>query len=227
MYATSGSDGADFVKETRETLYKLAPDAIRLTAQKVMQCQKPDGSFSWGDKYSSATSQGMPVAVPNSEEGDVNATVIGYSGAIGRCFEALGLSRVASLGQRELYLYLYTLENLGSIVKQDTIFVGDPFDFEDAAIDSQPEDFEITVGEGSSALVAYDPAGGDNKVLHYKSAPGNGDCLYIHNTVGMDANCMVFTGDFYITSNNDKGYFMQMTMDKYLLRYQLHQSYLR
>lgn len=221
MKYASGSDGADFVKETRETLYKLAPDAIRLTAQKVMQCQKPDGSFSWGDKYSSATSQGMPVAVPNSEEGDVNATVIGYSGAIGRCFEALGLSRVASLGQRELYLYLYTLENLGSIVKQDTINVGDSFDFEDWAVDSQPEDFEITVGEGSSALVAYDPAGGDNKVLHYKSAPGNGDCLYIHNTVGMDANCMVFTGDFYISSDNDKGYFMQMTMDKcYLFTFQ-------
>ena len=221
MKYASGSDGSEFVKETRETLYKLAPDAIRLTAQKVMQCQKPDGSFSWGDKYSSTTSQGMPVAVPYSEEGDVNATVIGYSGAIGRCFEALGLSRVASMGQRELYLFLYTLENLGAIVKQDSIFVGEPIDFEDWAVDTQPDDIQVSVGEGSSALIALDPTGKDNKVLHYQSAPGNGDCIYVPNTVGMEANCMVFSGDFYISSNNSKGYFMQMTMDKcYLFTFQ-------
>jgi hypothetical protein len=59
-----------------------------------------------------------------------------------------------------------------------------------------------------------DPVDEDNKVLHLVSKPGNGDCLYIPNTVGMEGSCQVFTGDFYVSSNTSKSYFMQITMDK-------------
>ena len=216
----AGLDGADFVAETRNTLLALAPEAIRLTQKKVAVCQKPDGSFSWSAKYSSSTSQGCPVAVPNTIEGDVNATVIGYSGTISNIMHALGYSKIPPLGKRELHIYLTTLNSLGTIVKDDTINIGEPFDFEGAAVDSTPGDFKINVGEGSSALVAIDPVDEKNKVLHLVSkgkvgsVSGNGDTLYIPNTVGMDGSCMVFTGDFYVSSNTTKGYFMQITMDK-------------
>ena len=210
----AGADGSDFVKEVRNTLLAMAPEALRLCQQKVAVCQKPDGSFSWSAKYSSATSQGVPVAVPNSVEGDVNATVIGYSGTIGNFMKAIGYNKVPILGKRELYIYLDTLENLGSIVKEDTIYIGDPFDFDDTSIGSAPGEFTIKTGEGSSALVEVDPVDSGNKALRVNSVPNNGDTIYIPNTVGMDGSCMVFTGDFYISSNTVPGYLLQITMDK-------------
>lgn len=210
-YAT-GSEGTEFVKEVRNTLYALAPEALRLCQQKVAVCQKPDGSFSWGEKYSSATSQGVPVAVPNSIEGDINATVIGFSGTIGNFMHAIGQPKIPILGKRELYIYLDTLEKLGTIVKDEDIVIGEPFNFDDGAIGAAPKDFKI--GEGTSAVVAEDPVDPKNRVLHLESFPGKGDIIYIPNTVGMDASCMVFTGDFYVSSETTKGYFMQITMDK-------------
>ena len=220
--AYAGADGSEFVKETRNTLLALAPDALRLCQQKVAVCQKPDGSFSWDDKYSSSTSQGCPVAVPNSIEGDVNATVIGFSGTIGNFMHAIGYRKIAPLGKRELHIYLTTLENLGTIVKDDSINIGEAFDFEGSAIDSQPGDFTTKLGKESTALVANDPVDDNNKVLHLVSKPGNGDTLYIPNTVGMDGSCQVFTGDFYVSSNTTNGYFLQITMDKcYLFTFQV------
>lgn len=209
-----GADEQELLLETRNTLLAMAPEALRLCQKKVAVCQKPDGSFSWGAKYSSATSQGCPVAVPNSIEGDVNATVIGYSGTISNFMHAIGYKKIAPLGKRELHIYLTTLENLGTIVKDDSINIGEAFDFEGSAVDSQPGEFKSSLGEGSTALVAQDPVDDDNKVLHLKSKPGNGDTLYIPNTVGMDGSCMVFTGDFYVSSRGTTGYFMQITMDK-------------
>ena len=220
-----GTEEQELLRETRNTLLALAPDALRLTQKKVAVCQKPDGSFSWGEKYSSTTSQGCPVAVPNSIEGDVNATVIGYSGTIGNFMHAIGYKKIAPLGKRELHIYLTTLENLGTIVKEDSINIGEAFDFEGSAIDSQPGEFSTKLGDGSTALVAQDPVDDDNKVLHLKSKPGNGDTLYIPNTVGMDGSCMVFTGDFYVSSNTSKTYFLQITMDKcYLFTFQVNSA---
>ena len=50
-----------------------------------------DGSFGYYRTSSATTSQGMRVAVPRTNEGDVNATTIAMGGTIGNCLDALGL----------------------------------------------------------------------------------------------------------------------------------------
>lgn len=74
---------ADATKEDRKALEKLITDRadqlISVTAEKLIKFYKDDGSFSYHELYSASTSQSMPVALPNTKEGDVNATTIACS----------------------------------------------------------------------------------------------------------------------------------------------------
>lgn len=51
------------------------------TATVLRKFKKPDASFSYTEKYSSSTSQGMPVAKAESFEGDINATILALGAA--------------------------------------------------------------------------------------------------------------------------------------------------
>lgn len=71
-----GSEGAAEYAALKERLYDLAPSAIIVTRDKLSIFLKLDGSFSQSPTSSSSTSQNAPVAVPGTNEGDVNATRI-------------------------------------------------------------------------------------------------------------------------------------------------------
>ena len=73
-------------------LMKIAPAAIRKSKEKIAPFRKPDGGYSYGPNYSSATSQSVPAAVPKSAEGDVNGTVIAVMGIINHIYRALELT---------------------------------------------------------------------------------------------------------------------------------------
>lgn len=64
---------------------------IRSTTDKVLRFKKADGGFSYGQNYSSATSQGAPAAVPESAEGDVNGNGLSSTGVIRNVCGALGV----------------------------------------------------------------------------------------------------------------------------------------
>ena len=87
-----GRAGAEAINACREELLSRAPELIRATADKIALFRRMDGSFSYGRKYSSATSQGCPAAVPNTEEGDVNGMVMAVTGTTELMYEALGLT---------------------------------------------------------------------------------------------------------------------------------------
>lgn len=63
---------ANILKNNAHTLIDVA-------YQKLLVFKKSDGGFSYNPKYSSTTSQGAIVAVPFSEESDVNATTLATS----------------------------------------------------------------------------------------------------------------------------------------------------
>ena len=64
--------------------------AVKATAEKMRTgFRKPDGSFSYFADRSSSGSQNAPVAIPNTNEGDVNATVIFTYGILEFMFSAL------------------------------------------------------------------------------------------------------------------------------------------
>lgn len=68
----------------------IAP-LIDKTHDKLSQFRKPDGSFSYLKDRSVCKSQGAPVSLYLENEGDVNATTIAMSGAVGMLLHNLGL----------------------------------------------------------------------------------------------------------------------------------------
>ena len=81
--------------------------AVRATADKMgAGFRKPDGSFSYFANHSSNTSQNAPVALPNTDEGDVNATVIFTYGILDFMFSALDFGepiQICDESHRELF----------------------------------------------------------------------------------------------------------------------------
>ncbi len=82
---------ADRLATIRTAIREVAPTAIAATIQKITIFKKSDGSFSYLPDQSSPHSQGMPVAIPGSNEGDVNATVICTTGIISNLAACLEL----------------------------------------------------------------------------------------------------------------------------------------
>ena len=83
--------------------------------------KKSDGSFSYTPMYSCETSQGCPVALPKSVEGDVNATVISTTGIINHAMKALDLRWETPIlfGEAERLLFLDIITNKESAEKTD------------------------------------------------------------------------------------------------------------
>ena len=87
-----GEDGVKAADKLISDVMDIAAEGMRASAKKLSRFKKPHGSFSFLRDYSSEVSQGAPVALYHSEEGDVNATLIGISGTIEFCMKTLGLT---------------------------------------------------------------------------------------------------------------------------------------
>ena len=87
----AGEDAERITTEILHTIWEVAPEGIRNSTKKIAEFKKPDGGFSYGRYSSSPTSQGAPVAIPDSAEGDVNATNVSLS-IVGSIFMALDLT---------------------------------------------------------------------------------------------------------------------------------------
>jgi hypothetical protein len=87
----AGDDAERITDEILRTIWAVAPEGIRNSTKKISEFKKPDGGFSYGRYSSAPTSQGAPVAIPNSAEGDVNATNVSLS-IVGCVFMALDLT---------------------------------------------------------------------------------------------------------------------------------------
>lgn len=90
-----GEEGQRMADKIVEDLRKTAPEAIRITKEKLAVFAKPYGSFSYGPMASAGRSQGMPVTFRGAYEGDVNATIICSSDILGYMYSALELSDVS------------------------------------------------------------------------------------------------------------------------------------
>lgn len=78
----------------RSRLWRRAEDLIRKTKENVQLFKRDDGGFSYTPNGSAARSQGVPVAVPNTCESDVNATLIASASTVNSLCAALGIPRV-------------------------------------------------------------------------------------------------------------------------------------
>lgn len=107
-----GDDGAREADEITAELMHRAPSAIRQSREKLLPFRKECSSFSYLVDRSASHSQGMPVALPRTAEGDVNATMIGSTHMLGSIFSSLGLSNysIPLFGRDERDEFLAVLE---------------------------------------------------------------------------------------------------------------------
>lgn len=96
------------IEEIRRILLGRSRETLLATAEKVATFRKPDGSFSYKPNRTSPTSQGAPVALPDTNEGDMNATVICTGGILQNVFRAFGLSKeeVYVFGNKEFERFI-------------------------------------------------------------------------------------------------------------------------
>ena len=87
----AGEDADRISEEILHTIWRIAPEGILNTKKKIAEFKKPDGGFSYGPHSSAPHSQGAPVAIPDSPEGDVNATNVSCS-IVGNIYMALDLT---------------------------------------------------------------------------------------------------------------------------------------
>ena len=193
---------ADTYERVKSSIYAEAAEAIYDTRDKLSLFLKDDGSFSYQKNQSSATSQGCPVAIPGTNEGDVNATVIATNNFTNEVFDFLGVSRVAICYRKERLMFLEACEHLSPIVKQGgNGDIGDPVDFDYDDIGYEPTGVNVT--ENGEAVVVKDPRGEGN-VLSFTTHKGSSDNIVIYNkgTV-VNATNQVFEGEFCFESIND------------------------
>ena len=137
--------GKSRTNELKQTFRDKAEDLIKITYDKLSEFQKADGGFSYYKKYSAANSQGAPVAVTNTAESDVNATMICVNSIITAMFDVFGIDEVARYYPVD-YAYFYdTIISLNGILK-DEIPPAEATTF---------DDYDPTYGETVSGVVTY------------------------------------------------------------------------
>ena len=108
--AAENGDPAPYdIEAALNRIRERAPEMIAKTIEKLKKFQKPDGSFSYEQKRSAPTTQGVPVSL-GVYEGDVNGTALAMNTMSGTVFEVLGISRVPLYGPADL-------DNFISIIK--------------------------------------------------------------------------------------------------------------
>ncbi len=208
---------AEMIAEINAAIIEVAPEAINITTQKTANFAIPDGSFSYLIGKTSETSTGMPTAVLNSYEGDVNATLICIGGLIGHINNALNLPKVNPYGLADWYIFIDIVESNNSSLK-DASMADVSMKFEDDPLDERPSNVKIGIESDKGAVtVQKDPTGKSNQALHIWHPAQSNTYDYTRFTnfyYSMNRNCSIFESDFYIASEGtDNTYVAQMLLN--------------
>lgn len=98
------------VTEIRREMLLNAPKLIRATIKKLSIFRKPDGSFSYMPRITGPNSQGLPVAIYGTNEGDVNASYICIVATTSHVFNVLGYKLLPIYYSADRMRYLNIIE---------------------------------------------------------------------------------------------------------------------
>ena len=196
-YSDNTTQARDTVSEIRERIRNDAPNLIKLTAEKAAVCLKPDGSSSYTPTASSATSQGMRVAVPGTNEGDTNATMLNTFGTFGHMFSVFGWEYPTMFGKAEYFVFMDTIENQDNVIK-DEVVAAEPYTFDDDSVDSVPVivNVEECKSSGVRKVVQTNKPKGSGNVFLFESVNDGNDNIYIlSESLALNASCFVFESE--------------------------------
>ena len=111
MVTHSKEEGERKIAEIRQRLYKQAVVGILKTRDKIKDFRRPDGGFGYKRRGNCPVSQDMPVTLPNTEESDVNGTIIAGPQLINFSMDVLGLKNRVPIFEKPQYdRYIEILE---------------------------------------------------------------------------------------------------------------------
>jgi len=227
-YYSSRADGKELAEEISSKLLADCAAGLVASAEKTATFRREDGSFSYLTTGSSTNAQGMPVAVPNSLEGDVNATEIGIVGTWGHIFGALGLSsnKISLYTESDRQRYIRILESLDAVIKDpedDDITI---MDFEEDDLYYPPVYAELDMRSSGSVTVIKDPENSKNNILSFNSVNNGGDEMVVAcDSLRLNASCFVLEFDMMVNSATN-GNFLQVSLGNrcYMLMFSIDSS---
>ena len=185
------------------------PELIRVTTEKSAMFLKQDGSFSYLQRSSGPTSQGLPVAVLDTDEGDVNATTIFIVGITHHIFEILSQDMVPIYTESDRLRWVSILEGLGSIIK-DPVKVIEPVTFEDYGEGDVPDEitYANTLPEASIAIERIKRDGEETNVIALKTVPNSNETIrFTLLDSAFSFNAVSFECDMMFEKNMGSGTF--------------------
>lgn len=213
-HSKNSTETAKVISDIRDELRADAPELITLTSQKVSLFIKPDSSSSFLRAESSATSQGMRVAVPHTNEGDTNATTINTFGTLNHMFNVLGWKKPKMFGEADYYEFMSIIEEQDSIIK-DPVPPITPNTFDDDTVDQTPGSvsLEKCTSDGRKVVIEDPTNSKKGNVFMFESTNTGHDSLYLlSESRGLTASCYIFESDIYI-STESSGYFSRIYLE--------------
>ena len=215
----------DEIAAMKISLYENYPTLVRSTREKLLVFIKEDGSFSFQQKYSSPLSQGMPVAVTYSIEGDVNATMIASISTPGYIYQLLGISKIPIFTTADKMEFQSILIDMGAIIKNE-VLPNSGLTFEDDTIGELPESVSATInssgsftvvnkGDGTRALQLLSKADGSGK--------GSDDLQIKLDPAIYGAPCNIVDMDICVMPGAN-GYFSSICLNPYVFMFGIYCS---
>ncbi len=219
-YATAEKQKA-FNEKYRVQMQKNAAEIIAVTTKKTVEMAMSDGSYAFYSVESgltASTSQGMPVSVKNTVEGDVNGAIISCTGIINNMCSALGVKAPSVFGNADMQRFFDRIEALENIVKDDVPVLEYPLTFDEYEIgETNFDGGEAVANESSLIYICDDPLSAveNDKAIIIDTSPvtttNNKITFDVPNTSAVGANCYVFEYEMFIDNfGNSEG--LQISM---------------
>ena len=198
----------------RKKVMSNSIECIKQTAKKLIDFQKPDGSYSYTKTTSSSTSQGVPIAVPGSYEGDVNAALLASNDVVSSIYSALGISElyVPFYTYTDMKVFAWRLAELDAVIKNEHI-VGEveTITFDDDTVEAPPTsvDYSIASSVGQINVIPDPREDAEGNVLYFTSGSGGKETVTVTaSALTSSPTRYVFESDFCIDSLS--GYSVQI-----------------
>ena len=195
----------------RQRVYEVAPAAIRATRDKLTVYRKEQGSSSYNPETTIANSQGCPVAIAGSVEGDVNATCMATTDTLNYIWGCLAVPsayKVFMFGTANWLEFLDVIESATPVIKEPSDFVEETVaDFDDEDVGTEPSG--NAAGSINSTSLTY---GSSITVVEDMRPDSTGNVAMIDSRWGKDkiifsladprsTTCFIFESEMCIESH--------------------------
>lgn len=200
------------------SVYNNLPQMLQATREKLTLFVKTDGSFSAVVGGSTGQSYGMSIAIPSSDEGDINSTLLAVKNTWLSIFNSLGIASIPVFNTADRMMLQKVLLDMGVIIKNE-IVSAKPVDFNDEIVGDPTTSAKLTLNNASKAVVSeYSKDRGN--VLHILSSYNDWEYIDFgvqQKTAG--ATCNAFELDLCVQESTSEGYFAQLRLhtDMYMI----------